>query len=457
MAKTIRLIGCAAGVTAMLILLLPLCLLRNDRPKANGDGNSNRSHQVVSPTPAPAPAPATLTTSTDGAPFNDSWRHHMLRLHRQKRYLLFPEGSSFQLVFDIIIPIVDYTNYAILGITCAVAWELPSKAPSELIENVLTRINDGTIGTVRRNGSAPDPEKDSNRSPANWQPVHAPSAVRTSQPRTPDRQPAHTANSHGSYYTNILRGSGSAGTSAYANANWNANANGQQQLQATLPGTAPGPANWHARQSVAKWQRPRTGDPPPPPDNWWRRNKDRLQQNWREKQAMWSPSAGQSKWDIDYSQRPRRLLKSPPQHHIYPVFGKRRRRRRRSLEQDPLFERLHLQQHLSSRQLLFGKIERLYKAQQLNGTACVLRALCESAQRQQQSDGGEGGGAKAFRPQSFIIELLSAIFQLPASNDGDEVEALALKHISPHYLEAHRQQGNCLQLYSDCGHAFWFE
>ncbi|EDW33933.1 GL21981 [Drosophila persimilis] len=441
MAKTIRLIGCAAGVTAMLILLLPLCLLRNDRPKANGDGNSNRSHQVVSPTPAPAPAPATLTTSTDGAPFNDSWRHHMLRLHRQKRYLLFPEGSSFQLVFDIIIPIVDYTNYAILGITCAVAWELPSKAPSELIENVLTRINDGTIGTVRRNGSAPDPEKDSNRSPANWQPVHAPSAVRTSQPRTPDRQPAHTANSHGSYYTNILRGSGSAGTSAYANANWNANANGQQQLQATLPGTAPGPANWACATVGRKVAATADGRPTATAGQL--------------VAAQQGPAAAELA--IDYSQRPRRLLKSPPQHHIYPVFGKRRRRRRRSLEQDPLFERLHLQQHLSSRQLLFGKIERLYKAQQLNGTACVLRALCESAQRQQQSDGGEGGGAKAFRPQSFIIELLSAIFQLPASNDGDEVEALALKHISPHYLEAHRQQGNCLQLYSDCGHAFWFE
>ncbi|BFF90380.1 uncharacterized protein DMAD_08916 [Drosophila madeirensis] len=451
MAKTIRVIGCA-GVTAMLILLLPLCLLRNDRP-ANTEGhNSNRSHEVVVSSSTPLSPPS---TSLLGAPANDSWRQQMLRLHRQKRYLLFPEGSSFQLVFDIIIPIVGYTNYAILGITCAVAWELPSKAPSELIENVLTRINDGTIGTVRRNGSAPDPDPVPypNRSPANWQPVHAPTAV----PRPPDR-PAYTANSHGSYYTNILR-SGStsaaaaaaAATSAYANANGNANANGQQA-------TWPGPANWHARQSVQKWQQPRTGDgaaDPTPPDNWWRRNKDRLQQNWREKQRMWTD---QPKWDIDYSQPPRRLLKSPPQHHIYPVFGKRRRRRRRrgeseSLELDPHFERLHLQQHLSSRQLLFGKIERIYRARQLNGTACVLRALCESAQRQQQSGGGNG--RKAAQPQSFIMELLSAIFQLPASDDGQEVDSLALEHISPHYLEAHRQHGNCLEHYSDCQHAFW--
>ncbi|XP_041450901.1 uncharacterized protein LOC111065807 [Drosophila obscura] len=432
MAKTIRVIGCAAGVTAMLILLLPLCLLRNDRPAHHGDGyrNSNRSHHEVS-----IAAASTSTSLLGSGPANDSWRRQqMLQLHRQKRYLLFPEGSSFQLVFDIIIPIVDYTNYAILGITCAVAWELPSKAPSELIENVLTRINDGTIGTVRRNGSASGhdsyPYPDPNRSPpANWQPVHAPSAVRTSLPlpRTPDRP---------------------------------AQQEGQQHRQATLPG----PANWHARQSVAKWQRPRpsTGDvDPPPPDNWWRRNKDRLQLNWREKQSKWSPSDAQSKWDIDYTQRPRRLLKSPPQHHIYPVFGKRRRRRRRrreqsGMERDAHFEGFHLQQHLSSRQLLFGKIERLYKAQQLNGTACVLRALCESAQRQQQQQQQQSGARKASQPQSFIMELLSAIFQLPASDEGTEVEALALAHISPHYLEAHRQQGNCLQLYSDCRHAFWY-
>jgi len=85
---------------------------------------------MVTTTP-PASSPAPLESGKDA----------MMRLHRQKRYLLFPEGSSFQLVFDIIIPIVDYTNYAILGITCSVAWELPSKPPSELIENVhLSRI-----------------------------------------------------------------------------------------------------------------------------------------------------------------------------------------------------------------------------------------------------------------------------------------------------------------------------
>lgn len=56
-------------------------------------------------------------------------------------------------MFDLIIPIVDYTNYAIVGITCAMAWELPSKPPSEIIENFRHKLNDGTFGLIRRNDS----------------------------------------------------------------------------------------------------------------------------------------------------------------------------------------------------------------------------------------------------------------------------------------------------------------
>lgn len=40
-----------------------------------------------------------------------------------------------------------------MGITCAVAWELPSKPPSEIIENFQTKLNDGTFGLSRRNDS----------------------------------------------------------------------------------------------------------------------------------------------------------------------------------------------------------------------------------------------------------------------------------------------------------------
>lgn len=44
---------------------------------------------------------------------------------------------------------MDYTNYLILGITVALAWELPSKPPSEIIEELHDKLNDGSLGLHR--------------------------------------------------------------------------------------------------------------------------------------------------------------------------------------------------------------------------------------------------------------------------------------------------------------------
>ncbi|EDX14224.1 GD18293 [Drosophila simulans] len=70
-------------------------------------------------------------------------------LSRKRRYLVFPEGSSFQMVYDEIVGMVDHTNYLILGITVALAWELPSKPPSEELDDLLTKLEDGTIDISR--------------------------------------------------------------------------------------------------------------------------------------------------------------------------------------------------------------------------------------------------------------------------------------------------------------------
>ncbi|XP_011191214.2 uncharacterized protein LOC105217751 [Zeugodacus cucurbitae] len=74
-------------------------------------------------------------------------------LSRKRRYLIFPEGSSFQVVYDGIYGIVDYTNYLILGITVALAWELPSKPQGEVIEEIATRLREPT-NDLRRNDTA---------------------------------------------------------------------------------------------------------------------------------------------------------------------------------------------------------------------------------------------------------------------------------------------------------------
>lgn len=52
-------------------------------------------------------------------------------------------------VYDLIVGVVDFTNYLILGVTVALAWELPSKPPSEIFEDLTERLRDGTLGTSR--------------------------------------------------------------------------------------------------------------------------------------------------------------------------------------------------------------------------------------------------------------------------------------------------------------------
>ncbi|KAL1506074.1 hypothetical protein ABEB36_005505 [Hypothenemus hampei] len=49
-------------------------------------------------------------------------------LSRKRRYLVFPEGSSFQAVFDLTYPALAIQgNVFVFGHTAAMAWELPSK------------------------------------------------------------------------------------------------------------------------------------------------------------------------------------------------------------------------------------------------------------------------------------------------------------------------------------------
>lgn len=117
-------------------------------------------------------------------------------LSRRRRYLIFPEGSSlqigkideivvyvcvcmyvcptklvnvelklycamngvfiflirFSLVYDTYHPVVDYTNLLVVGITGALAWELPTKPvyPEEKLQEI---YKNGSLPLLRRNGN----------------------------------------------------------------------------------------------------------------------------------------------------------------------------------------------------------------------------------------------------------------------------------------------------------------
>ncbi|CAK9833942.1 hypothetical protein ANTRET_LOCUS10550 [Anthophora retusa] len=55
-------------------------------------------------------------------------------LSRQKRYLIFPEGSNLQLVFCLTVGTYAKENDVVMGMTAALAWELPSKVDTKISE-----------------------------------------------------------------------------------------------------------------------------------------------------------------------------------------------------------------------------------------------------------------------------------------------------------------------------------
>jgi hypothetical protein len=74
-----------------------------------------------------------------------------------------------------------------------------------------------------------------------------------------------------------------------------------------------------------------------------------------------------------------------------------------------------------------------------NGTACVLKSLCETSQKNQNDEKG-----------SFLTEILRAVFSLP-----DQIHPHK-KDNHRHYDEAHQKlDHDCSILYPDCEESFW--
>ncbi|KAL0110228.1 hypothetical protein PUN28_013700 [Cardiocondyla obscurior] len=65
-------------------------------------------------------------------------------LSRPKRYLIFPQGSNFQLVYCLTIGAYGRDGDLVLGLTAALAWELPNKVDSK-ISNLLHRRSRGVV------------------------------------------------------------------------------------------------------------------------------------------------------------------------------------------------------------------------------------------------------------------------------------------------------------------------
>ncbi|CAL7939726.1 unnamed protein product [Xylocopa violacea] len=95
--------------------------------------------------------------------------------------------------------------------------------------------------------------------------------------------------------------------------------------------------------------------------------------------------------------------------------------------------------HRRSRSVVFPKIEALLQSTGLDGRACVMKALCEAAQRD-PADLGK---------RSLVQELLHAVFTLPS--DGGRFERTE----DQAYEHAYRSKEDCGQLYPSCRHSIY--
>uniref|UniRef100_A0A1A9WLP2 Uncharacterized protein n=1 Tax=Glossina brevipalpis TaxID=37001 RepID=A0A1A9WLP2_9MUSC len=345
-------------------------------------------------------------------------------LRRKRRYLEFPEGSSFQIVYDLIIGVVDYTNYLILGVTVALAWELPSKPPSEILMDLKERLKDGTLGTTRNDTVSQVTYADI-KTPAknDWQ-QHLLKPFSDSSFRIP---------MHYSYYKPHK-------TENLVNPN----------------NFFPQPHNYYKK----KWLKAshKTSDLSKYP--WWNlasRLKEPIKMHLKRPEHL-NPylETHSSKRDQHFkksSSGTRRTI----QHRVFPIFGKRtaldnkesakphQRFKRHGIKSQNLskWDCIHIRYHRSSRHELYEKIEKYLEKRGSNGHHCVLRALCETGQKTNE-----------YEPGSFVGELMRAVFTMPEPLEED-IKNKRLGYKEKRYDLASSLTGNCATRYHLCKESLW--
>uniref|UniRef100_A0A182P6Q0 Uncharacterized protein n=1 Tax=Anopheles epiroticus TaxID=199890 RepID=A0A182P6Q0_9DIPT len=312
-------------------------------------------------------------------------------LSRKRRFLTFPEGSSFQVVYDQTIPMIGVERLFTIGITVALAYELPSITINQIEQMLQENAADGYIF----------PKMDDNAN--NTILVDG-----SSSSSTPARK-----NIFDYYYQTPLRQQGGGG----------------QQTVAGGGGSMPGRINYYTAPDRRYDQADRYGQRRPA----W----DRFVAN-RLPQPPYANPTGNDFGSIVNRYLQGWIRRHPPNYpmakkRFYPVFGKR------SIREDtaPL-DRHFLNHHRVTRHALYEQIEQFLSAKGKHGHHCVLRALCESGQRKNDSE-----------PDTFLKEILRAIFSLPTTHEAPA------HHKHRLYDEAHAHTGNCSETYSYCEDSFW--
>ncbi|XP_062124795.1 uncharacterized protein LOC133837897 [Drosophila sulfurigaster albostrigata] len=367
-------------------------------------------------------------------------------LSRKRRYLVFPEGSSFQMVFDEIICVVDYTNYLVLGVTVALAWELPSKPPSEAVKDLLTKLDEGTLD-ISRNDTVSN-------------------ITYVDDAPKPDLQASNINNYKPNYINLSNKGIGRPSYNSYYSSSpvFRTPMHPSHQYsdsfyrKPNIPARRKDNYYYSYNSSPTRYPFDNWSQPYSPAQNtrfpYWALA-SHLKDTLRHQNSFYNKDANDQN-NVSYGQqKPQRRQKRPrvsgqaKHHKIYPVFGKRsipdaenphhrQRRSGTSSAHDSNLSRLESHQikyHRDSRQTLFERIEKYLNKRGQNGHQCVLRTLCETAQKSNEK-----------QPGNFIGELLRTVFTIPEALDQEP---------ETHYDKAHSQNGDCAALYPECKQSIW--
>ncbi|XP_055643979.1 uncharacterized protein LOC129780087 [Toxorhynchites rutilus septentrionalis] len=334
-------------------------------------------------------------------------KHDEVRvLSRKRRFIQFPEGSSFQVVYDQTIPVIGSTLLFTVGVTVALAYQLPSISFGEIFRMLQEQAVNGTLDRmdVNVNGTT------LNRIDTN---VNVNSGY----------------NKHSYYYTNPSSEkshfTSPSGTKNILSYNYNAQ---HPQSNAGFPNKISyyTEANDYGTGAYDKY-----------PTKWqqrWSSDFEKLSHNfvpqYNSTRKDWTSLVNRYLQDW--------VRRHPPNYkfgrkRFYPVFGKR------SIDEHTHPEdKFFLNHHRSTRHDLYRKIEKFLDTKGHHGHHCVLRALCESGQRRHNA-----------KPESFLREIMKAIFSLPTTHETPTHHAHKL------YDEAHGHIGDCAEKYSFCKDSIW--
>ncbi|XP_055850489.1 uncharacterized protein LOC129915056 [Episyrphus balteatus] len=313
------------------------------------------------------------------------------------RESFFERARDLLRFFNILLPIIDYTNYAILGITCALAYELPSKPLSEL--------QDELIKTLHHKGSHELLHNNNN----NDSPSH------------------ETIDKH--HYQKHIQDKYSDLIYLHPSEYLDQNSYGKKNVYKNY---IPGPYSANYYQSKPIYYSSNTHQ----------NLKNSKFDSGNQFESFWNPIYQKSPYI-----RRQDVIPKTHQHAVYHIMG------RRSIDDNKFskvtettswlnkLDQIHLQYHRSSRHALYSKLEEMFDKQGKNGTECVLRALCETGNRSHETEPGE-----------VVTEVLRAVFTLPKDSQ------MNYNNFHPVHKardDAHWNQKNCSQAYPLCENFIW--